>query len=90
MIIIAIWIGNYAVYFEYVGAIDARFADGIMWGDSFVADGNCSMIIIGSLEQHLWIGIKFIGGVECDFLPRVRIIFINLIIILVFLRFLGN
>lgn len=31
------------------GAIDARLGDGIMRGDSFVADGNCSVIIIGSL-----------------------------------------
>lgn len=41
-------------WIDRFGAIDARLGDGIMRGDSFVADGNCSVIIIGSVEQHLF------------------------------------
>lgn len=40
-----------------------------MRGDSFVADGNCSVIIIGSVEQHLF-KLNLLRGVERDFLPR--------------------
>lgn len=56
-------------WIDRFGAIDARLGDGIMRGDSFVADSNCSVIIIGSVEQHLF-KLNLLRGVERDFLPR--------------------